>query len=94
MAKIDKKNPATLAKAIQDRNAHTRMTAHRLMLESGANLKVETGSMVERAYRQIGDLSDPKNRQALISEFSKSQDNWTKSSLLSAASGNAMEVIK
>lgn len=94
VAKIDKKNPATLAKALENPNAHTRMTAHRLMLESGANAKVETGSMVERAYRQIGDLKDAKNRQALISGFSKAQENWTKSALLSAASGSALDVIK
>jgi putative membrane-bound dehydrogenase-like protein len=94
VAKIDKKNTASLAKASQDPNAHTRMTAHRLMLELGEAAKVETGSMVERAYREIGDLRDVKNRQALISRFSKSQDNWTKSSLVSAASGSALEVIK
>jgi uncharacterized protein len=69
------------------------MTAHRLMLEAGANPKVETGSLVERNFRQIGDISDRKNLQALLSNFANAKDKWTQSSILSAAASDPFLVI-
>jgi uncharacterized protein len=68
-------------------NAHTRMTATRLSREKGHISKMETGSLVEKSLRDAGDPAQ------IIAAFVKAEDNWTKSALIAAASGQALETV-
>jgi putative membrane-bound dehydrogenase-like protein len=86
---IDRKNPGSLSAALRSPNAHTRMTAMRLMREEGQAPGIETGSAALKAYRSASAGSVGE----LIAAFSNAEDKWTQSALIAAARKQAMEVI-
>jgi putative membrane-bound dehydrogenase-like protein len=79
-------NEASL-ESIKSPNAHTQMTATRLSREKGHALKIETGSLVEKSLRDAGDPAQ------IIAAFVKAEENWTKSALIAAASGQALDTV-
>jgi putative membrane-bound dehydrogenase-like protein len=84
--KVPTDNQASLESG-ESPNAHTRMTATRLSREKGPIFQVETGSVVEKSLREAGDPAQ------IIAAFVKAEDNWTKSALIAAASGQALETV-
>ena len=84
--KVPVDNQASLESG-ESPNAHTRMTATRLSREKGHIFRVETGSVVEKSLREAGDPAQ------IIAAFVKAEDNWTKSALIAAASGQASETV-
>lgn len=96
--KLDRGNLAALVRTIQSSpNAHTKKTAWRLVQENHgsagakalADLNKPIGSKAEAAYVQARQATTPAQRQALLAEFTRVDDNWTKSALLAAASENS-----
>lgn len=87
---IDKANAGS---ALKSPNAHARMTAMRLMRETGNPVEVETGSAALKAYREFETVDSPEGRGKLISSFLAAQDDWTRSALVAAASEQALEVV-
>ena len=86
---IDRNDPKSLQAASESPNAHTRMTAIRLIRESGAMFEMETGSAALKTYeRAVG-----ADARTLISAFAKADDDWTKSALIAVAAGKPGEVI-
>ena len=79
-------NEASL-ESFKSPNAHTQMTATRLSRENGHALKIETGSLVEKSLRDVG------NPAQIIAAFVKAEENWTKSALIAAASGQALDTV-
>ena len=86
---IDKANPGSLQAAIESPNAHTRMTAIRLIREAGKKEAFENGSIPLKEYEKAVS----EGTSEIISAFAKANDDWTKSALIAAASGKASEVI-
>lgn len=84
--KVPTDNQASLESG-ESPNAHTRLTATRLSREKGPIFQVETGSVVEKSLREAGDPTQ------IIAAFVKAEDNWTKSALIAAASGQALETV-
>ena len=84
--KVPTDNQASLESG-ESPNAHTRMTATRLSREKGNIFQVETGSVVEKSLREAGDPAQ------IIAAFVKAEDNWTKSALIAAASGQVLETV-
>jgi putative membrane-bound dehydrogenase-like protein len=90
---IDKTKPASLEAAIESPNAHTRMTAIRLMRETGEKVKIENGSAALKTYREFEGVDSPDGRAKLISRFAAAQDDWMRSALIAAGAGQAAETI-
>jgi len=90
---IDKKDKASLEAAFESPNAHTRMTAIRLMRESGAMFEVETGSAALKTYEKFSAGKGAKANQALLSAFAQAKNDWTRSALIAAANGREMEIV-
>jgi len=86
---IDKTNPGSLQAAVESPNAHTRMTAIRLVREAGGKEAFENGSAALKAYEEASGADAGK----LISAFADAGDDWTKSALIAAASGKEVEVV-
>ena len=84
---IVKDSESSMDLAFGSANAHSSMTAVRLMREAGKMFEVESGSVVEKSLRET---SDPEQ---IIAAFVKAEDNWTKSALIAAASGQALETV-
>ncbi len=85
--------PHALETASFSHNAHTRMTAIRLMREKGFSIEMEDGSPAVALCREFKKTDSPEDRQKLISAYEIAKDDWSRSALISVASKNAMEVI-
>ena len=79
----------SLQSAIESPNAHTRMTAIRLIREENEEEAFENGSAALKSYEEAVSA----NPETIISAFAEADNDWTKSALIAAASDNAMEVI-
>ncbi|MGB6220546.1 PVC-type heme-binding CxxCH protein [Haloferula sp.] len=90
---VDKSKEEDLVAALESPNAHTKMTAIRLIRESGKVLEVETGSEALRAYEAFEDVSNAAQRERLIAAFVEADDSWTQSALVAAASTRAIDVV-
>jgi len=90
---MDRSKPEGLNAALESPNAHTRMTAIRLMRESGKALELNTGSEALQAYNEFTDLISAQRQGELIEAFAEAKDPWTKSALVAAASDHALEVV-
>lgn len=90
---MDRSKPESLSAALESPNAHTRMTAVRLVRESGSLFEIETGSEALRIYNEFTDVSSPERQRELIDAFVGAKDPWTKSALVAAASDHALDVI-
>ncbi|MBP7951000.1 MAG: ThuA domain-containing protein [Verrucomicrobiales bacterium] len=91
--KLEKGNVPQLTAALKDPIAHTRMTAFRLLRESGNAVSAPTGTSALAAYDRFKNAATSEEYRALISAFSAADDNWTKSALIAAASGHALDVV-
>lgn len=84
---IVKDSESSMDLAFGSPNAHTVLTAARMMREAGKMSEIETGSMVEKSLRDAGDPSQ------IITAFANADDNWSKSALIAAASSQALETL-
>ncbi len=78
---IDKTIPGSLQSAVESPNAHTRMTAIRLIREAGDEEAFENGSAALKTYEKHLTADAP----TIISAFPKATDDWTKSALIAAS---------
>ena len=90
---LDKDDTEGLTKALDHPNAHTRMTAHRLLREAGKPVAAAAGSAPLEAYRKFSDPTDAAARDALLNAFAGAEDDWTRSALIAAASSAPTELI-
>ena len=87
---IDTSNAESLDAALRSSNAHTRMTAMRMMREAGQLQIAKNGSAALKTYAKF---SGEQGVGSLVSEFAKADDNWTRSALIAASNGREMEVV-
>jgi putative membrane-bound dehydrogenase-like protein len=90
---IDKSKTHSLEAAFVSPNSHTRMTAIRLMREAGEKVEIENGSAALKTYREFEGVDSPDGRAKLISTFAAAQDDWTRSALIAAGSGQATDLV-
>jgi len=91
---MDAKKAGDLIKASSSSNAHTRMTAMRLLREGNlVKEEVPVGSSALRAYEKYKGAANAGQRRELIAGFVAATDNWTKSALIAAASEHPLEFI-
>lgn len=80
-------------------NAHTRFTAARLLREASAVDKASafippTGGKALAVYQQwAGNLASASERRSLLQQFTQTQDPWSRSALVAAASERALEFV-
>ncbi len=91
---IDKTKAGDLIKASGSPNAHTRMTAMRILREQNlVKEEVPVGSAALRAYEKYKGAATVAQRREVIAQFIAADDNWTKSALIAAASEHPVEFI-
>lgn len=59
----------------------------------GVRGEIEEGSAASETFRVFDGHDSPDGRAKLIAAFAEAQDNWTKSALIAASSGNALETV-
>lgn len=92
---IDKSKDGDLIKASTSPNAHTRMTAIRLMRERNLLKEpIPVGSLAFKAYEKSRAASTPEQRQEVIKTYVAAEDDWTRSALIAAASEHAVDFLK
>ena len=97
---LDRKDVNGLIQAIESNpNAQVRMTAWRLAQENhGSNprvaaIKKPMGSEAQALYEKSLALKTDAERQALLQTFAKAGDNWTRSAIVAAATGQASAYV-
>lgn len=90
---INRDKPDSVDAALQSPNAHTRMTAMRLLREGGKPMVVETGSEALKAYGKFSAGKGADADKELIAAFAKAGDDWTRSALIAAANGREMAIV-
>lgn len=87
---LDKDVVGSLQLGIQSRNAHTRMTAVRLIREAGELEAFENGSEPMQLYERLrgGEVGE------LVREFLGAEDDWSRSAVVAAAEGRGAELIE
>ncbi len=101
--KLDRTNLAALVRAIETSpNAHVKKTAWRLAQENhgaaGARAlagiqRPPIGSKVEQRYAAARAAGTPAQRQAILDEFSRATDDWTRSALAAGAADQAADYL-
>ncbi len=87
---IEKDIVGSLQSAIQSENAHTRMTAIRLIREMGEKEAFENGSGPMRIYEELRGVGG----EVLVGKFLEAEDDWSRSAVIAAADGRELEVIE
>ena len=97
---LDRKDVNGLIQAIESNpNAQVRMTAWRLAQENhGSNprvaaIKKPMGSEAQALYEKSLALKTDAERQALLQTFAKAGENWTRSAIVAAATGQASAYV-
>lgn len=94
---LDGDKAAGLIKASGSPNAHTRMTALRLLREKGLldeKQRVESGSQAYRAYLKGHDASTEDRRKAVLDSYLEAKDDWTRSAWIAAATDHALDFTR
>jgi len=95
VVKLDPKNSNQLLNVIEKgTNGHTKKQAARFYLEAGnqhpSDMMASMGSIAHTVYQTAHETG---NTAALLANYAKAQDDWTRSALTAAASEKAGETI-
>lgn len=95
VVKLDRQDSKQLMTVMEKGvNSHTKEQAARLYLEAGnqhpSDIMASTGSIAQVVYQTAHETG---NTEALLANYAKAQDDWTRSALIAAAADKPAEVI-
>ena len=91
---LDKNNVASLKKALEHPNGHTRMLAARLLREAGQPVEAPVGTKPLQAYESSQKASTPAEFEGILEKFAAANDNWTRSAYVAVASERPLDYVK
>ncbi|WP_395749279.1 PVC-type heme-binding CxxCH protein [Prosthecobacter sp.] len=100
VVKLDKNDPKQLLSVMEKgANAHTAEQALRLYMEAGnqhpSDMVPSTGSAALKIFDVERDAAaDPSRVASIIENYSKAQDDWTRSAIIAACSDHALPAIQ